>query len=341
MKKRKAIPKKISLWFCIISIILISTSCKENTKIVSDTGIYFDTAITIILYGQENKKYLKECMKMCEYYENLFSTTITTSDISMINSNSHKNKSTIVSDETINIINESILFSTLSSGKFDITVGGLYNIWDFSGETTDIPNETLIKENLSSVNYKNILINHNSIMLTNPDSSITLGGIAKGYIADKIKDYLISKKIKSGIINLGGNVLLIGKKPDNTLYNIGIQKPFGGQGDNIAVISATDKSIVTSGIYERYFKLDDKVYHHILDTSTGYPVENDLLGVTIISDKSVDGDGYSTTALSLGLNEGMKLIENAPNTEGIFIDNNYKIHVTSGLLIENNSIIIK
>ena len=158
-----------------------------------------------------------------------------------------------------------------------------------------------------------------------------MGGIAKGYIADKMKDYLNEKGITSGMINLGGNVLTLGDKPDGSNYNIGIQKPFSDDGTAIASVEVSDKTVVSSGVYERYFYVGDNFYHHILNPKTGYPYDNNLLGVTIICPKSVDGDGLSTTCFALGLEDGMKLIESLDDTEAVFITDDYELHTTSGI----------
>ena len=148
---------------------------------------------------------------------------------------------------------------------------------------------------------------------------IDLGFIAKGYIADKMKEYLLSNGVESALINLGGNVLTIGNKPDGSPYILGIQEPFSNGQSSIPNVSIRDKSLVTSGVYERYFYEKDTLYHHILDTKTGYPIDNDLLGVTILSESSMEGDAYSTICLCLGLEDGMKLIEKTEGLEALLI----------------------
>ena len=128
------------------------------------------------------------------------------------------------------------------------------------------------------------------------------------------------------MINLGGNVLTIGGKPDDTPFHIGIQKPFAEQNETITSIPVTDRSVVSSGVYERYFKKDGKIYHHLLDSATGYPKENNLLSVTILSDSSADGDALSTTCFTLGLEKGMELINRLDNVDAIFVTDDYQLH---------------
>ena len=161
--------------------------------------------------------------------------------------------------------------------------------------------------------------------LTDPKAAIDLGGIAKGYMADQLKEYLLAEGVTSAIINLGGNVLTVGEKPDGSSFHIGIQKPFDKQNATITSVSVKDSSVVTSGSYERYFKIDDTIYHHILNTETGFPCDNGLLSVTILSEKSIDGDVLSTACFALGLEEGQKLIESLEDIDAIFVTQDYEI----------------
>lgn len=333
---------KKKYFFLIISLILfiIITGCNQknatSTPIIK-TDFYFDTVISITLYDSDKAYLIDECFELCEKYENIFSKTIKTSDISKINS---ANGSTITIDkETVTLISTGLHYSSLTDGYFDITVGGLSELWDFQAKR--IPDSKDIEYALQNTNYNYIQMNTNQITISNPDTKIDVGGIAKGYVADKLKDYLLENGIKSGIIDLGGNVLLIGSKPDNSNYNIGIAKPFGKANETITVIRTSDKSIVTSGNYQRYFSDEDgHLYHHILNPHTGYPVNNGLNSVTIISDKSIDGDALSTSCFVLGMNDGIKLIEDMEGTEAIFIDSKNNITLSSGLTLKDNVISI-
>jgi thiamine biosynthesis lipoprotein len=161
--------------------------------------------------------------------------------------------------------------------------------------------------------------------------ALTLGGIAKGYIADKIKDLLIRKGIKSAVIDLGGNVVMIGNKPDGSDFRIGLRDPLGSSSDFFAIYESADKSLVSSGAYERFFTHNGVVYHHIMDVKTGFPIENELLQVTVISDLSVEGDGFSTTAFAFGLDRGLSLINSVEGIEAVFVTKDLKVYVTDGL----------
>ncbi|ELC8465811.1 FAD:protein FMN transferase [Clostridium perfringens] len=291
-------------------------------------GFYFDTVVEISIYCNcNNGEYiLRKAFDLCKYYEVLLSKTKKGSDIYNVNNSGMDGFN--VHNETLNIINRSIYYSKLSQGNFDISVQPLLKLWNFKSEKKIIPNQKDIDENLKLVNYKNIVINRKNVRLKKNGMSIDLGGIAKGYIANKLKEYLISEGISSGIINLGGNVLCIGKKDNGENFKIGIQKPFSERGEVLGVLEICDKSVVSSGIYERFFEKENKVYHHIINPKSGKPFETDLLQVTIISDDSMDGDALSTIALSFGEREGLDLINSIDGIEGIFINKDGNIRFT-------------
>ncbi len=169
-----------------------------------------------------------------------------------------------------------------------------------------------------------------SVFLGKEGMAIDLGAVAKGFIADKVLELFEANGVKSAIINLGGNVLLFGSKPGGIPFKIGIQNPFDVRGSYLGIIKASDISIVTSGIYERYFEADGKKYHHILNPKTGYPVENDIMGISVITGKSIDGDCLSTSLFMLGSVKAIDLVENLENTEAVIITKEKKIILSSG-----------
>lgn len=305
------------------------TGCNRREEPISKTGFYFDTVITVTLYDASATEELEECFSLAEKYENMLSATREGSDI--WNLNHAAGNATEVSEETAALIQKAVTYSELSNGAFDITIGELSSLWNFKENDDTVPSEASIASALATVGYQNIQIDGNEITLTNPDTQIDLGGIAKGYIADQMKSYLNQKGITEGIINLGGNILTIGPKSSGDSYHIGIQNPFSEDGSSIASVKITDASLVSSGVYERCFKKDGVLYHHILNPKTGYPYDNHLLGVTIITQNSADADALSTTCFALGLEDGMKLIEKTPDTEAVFITDDYELHTSSGI----------
>ena len=314
--------KTLRILCAILLCTLFLCGCTANKDPISKTAIYFDTVITIKVYDTQDTEILEQCFAYCNEFEQLISRTIETSEISKIN-NSNGNP-VEVSDMTIELLEQGIYYSELTNGAFDISIAPLSELWDFKNNSGEIPAETAIDEAVSHVSYENILIEGNTVTLLDPDMAIDLGAIAKGYMADQLKDYLLSEGVESALIDLGGNILAVGSKPDDSNFTIGIKKPFQ-DGEMISTESLRDISIVTSGCYERYFEVDDTIYHHILNTETGYPCNNGLYSVTIFSDKSVDGDALSTSCFALGLEEAQKLIKSLDNIDALFVTNEYEI----------------
>ncbi len=326
--------KPAILFFLIIFLgLLFTAGCHVTPSAVpiSRTDFAFDTVITITVYDKEDANALTDCFSLAEHYETLFSRTLEGSDVSRINSAG--GAPVQVDPETIDLLESALSYARLSGGVFDPTIGAVSSLWDFSSGKGEVPAASDIEEAVRTVDYTEVTVDRENclVQLLNKDARIDLGGIAKGYIADRMKDTLLSHGVENAIINLGGNVLVIGNKPDGSAYHIGIQKPFAGEGTPLAELPLSDMSLVSSGVYERYFEKDGELYHHILDTKTGYPVRNNLLGVTIRSRKSVDGDALSTICFALGLENGLSLIESIPDTEAVFITDDYVLHPSSGL----------
>ena len=321
-------PKSLLAFPALLLCCLMLSSC-GRTEPIQQSGFHFDTIITITLYDPSRTEELEHCFELARLYESYFSTKIEDSDISRINAAA--GTPVKVHEETAQLLQKGLYYSKLSNGAFDITIGKLANLWDFHAQTPKIPDAAALTEAAAGVDYRNVIINGNEVTLKNKNAAIDTGGIAKGYIADKMKEYLVSEGVTSGLINLGGNVLAIGSKTGGKAYTIGIQKPFEQTGTAIACVQLKDQTVVTSGIYERSFEQNGVLCHHLLDTKTGYPLDNGLLSVSIICPDSADGDGLSTACFSLGLDAGMALIESLEQTEAIFITSDYKLHTSSGM----------
>lgn len=327
-------------YLCTILTIFLSLIFGGCTsKPISKNGIFLGTICKITIFDKASANILTTAYDRVSSIENEMTINKTSSEVISINSSSGSNYIK-VSNDTFNVIKKSLYYSELSKGKFDISIGCVDKLWNIGTDKARIPSNNEIASKLPLVNYKNILLNSkdNSVMLKNSGMLIDLGAIAKGYAADEVKKVLKSHGIKHALINLGGNIVTLGNKPDDTQWTLGVQNPFDSHGSYMGTIKISEKSIVTSGIYERFLQKNGKRYHHILDTKTGYPVDNPLVSVSIIADNSIDADGLSTTVFSLGLNKGLKLIESIKNTEAIFITKNHDVYISSGL---KNSFSIK
>ncbi len=304
--------------------------CEKKTVSVSKTGFFLDTVVSITLYGTENNAPLEECFSRLASYEKLLSRTQKDSDVWKIN---HSGGNPVeISQETSILLEKALSYCRLSDGAFDITIAPVLTLWNFDADqkTGTVPDENDLSDALSHVGYKNIQLNGTTVTLLDPDTSIDLGGIAKGYIADLLKEYLISSGYTSGIIDLGGNILTIGSKPHGQDFRIGIRTPTPDATQPLTTISCHDASVVTSGTYERYFIENGKHYHHILSPFDGYPVENGLASVTILSEHSVDGDALSTACFVLGPEKGMALIESLDGIEALFVTDGLEMKPSSG-----------
>lgn len=350
-----------------LSAVLCLSSCGQKKEPVVQNGFYFDTVISVTLYGESDKlsPLFDEVFALCRYYEAMLDRTAEGSDIAMINASA--GTPVAVHPETISLLGTACSYAELTDGLIDPTVTPLLLLWGFgdaagtmtgsdadfptpaasgqpeNGDSPDAanlsapalpPDQDALAEACRHIDYHSIVIDEQAgtVMLTDPHTAIDLGFIAKGYIADRIRDYLISQNVESAIINLGGNVLCIGEKPDHSPFRVAVRYPFGGAEDVIATLPIRGQSVVTSGVYERFVEADGVRYHHILDLKTGYPVENGLLSVTIVTASSTDADALSTVCFVLGLSDGMALIESLDGTEALFITEDYELHYSSGLL---------
>ena len=316
--------------FTIITMAIFSGCQLKSSQPVSRTAFYLDTVITVTLYDvtpSDGEKLLEDCMALVESYENLLSKTVEGSDVWNINHSA--GAPVAVHEDTACLLSTALTYAKQYNGMVDPSIGTLSGLWDF-GDTGEhlVPAPEEIARALSHVSYENISLNGNQVTLTDPETRIDLGFIAKGYIADRLKEFLLSQDVSSAIINLGGNVLTIGTKPDGTPFQVGIQKPFDSRGATALVLTVSDSSVVSSGNYERYFELDHVLYHHILSTRDGYPVDSGLSQVTILSENSVDGDALSTLCFILGYEKGYALIESLPHVDAVFITQDGTIYQT-------------
>jgi len=320
--------KKILL--LLLSTLLLASCTSEP---VQDADFLLNTISTITIYDESSSKkpaeIIDECFSLCRDYENMLSKTIKTSEVSALNS--ADGKSIEVSEDTAELLNLAVNYSKISDGKFDITISPAADLWNFTAENPKAPTDSEISAAAEKINYKNIEINGTTVTLKGNGTAIDLGGIAKGYIADKAKDFLIENNVKKAIVNLGGNIHVICPEDDETGFKIGIQEPFAPSGTVYGTVKLKNGSVVTSGVYERGFEENGIRYHHILDTKTARPIKNNLYSVTIIAQSSAHADALSTTCFALGLEEGLKLINETDDVEAIFITDDLEYHLSDGV----------
>lgn len=238
-----------------------------------------------------------------------------------------------VSEKMYRLLEKGLYYSEQSEGAFDISIAPVSALWDFTSESPQIPAGSKLQSALKLVGYKALALDSKGggqVIFHKPGMQLDLGGIAKGFIADELKEYLLECGVTGAVISLGGNVLCVGSKADGQDFKIGVQQPFADRNETVAVLQVSDISVVSSGIYERCFEKDGILYHHILNPKDGLPFDNDLMAVTILSEKSVDGDGLSTTCFALGREKGLQYINSLEGTYAMFITKDEKLWYSDG-----------
>ena len=308
-----------------IAILKKETDLNDTTKLTKEI-FAMDTIMSLTAYTSANDV-LNLCEEKIIELENLFSTTNDNSEISILN---QKGENTL-SQDTFNLIEESLKICNLTNGALDISVYPIVKSWGFTTETPNVPSLEEINYLLQYVNYKNITLskNNNTIKLNN-NMAIDLGSTAKGYTSNTLINILKEHNVKSALLNLGGNVHALGSKPDGTPWKIAIKNPLTNS--NAAVISIVNKAVITSGAYERYFIDDNGVkYGHIIDPNTGMPINNELLSVSIIGKDAVLCDALSTSLFVMGLEKSIEYWKKNNDFDAVFITKDGHIYITEGI----------
>lgn len=301
----------------LVFICTFQTGCKNNYSEITETDFSMDTYVSVTVYKESDHEIAKEAIKLCKELEKILSKTSPEGDIKKLEENRYKYVE--ISAHTLEILNKYREFYPISEEKLDCTVGSLTNLWDFSGENNQPPSHTDIESSTYGIGLDFINIKDGAAMLSSDSACLDFGAIAKGYISQEIKNFLIEKDVKNALLNFGGNIVTIGTKPDGTNYTIGIQNPTENHSKAIKAVSVNDKAVITAGVYERSFEYNGALYHHILDPHTGYSVKSDLVSATIICDDATLGDAYSTICILLGKDKAIKLINETENVEAILI----------------------
>lgn len=237
-----------------------------------------------------------------------------------------------VSADTLYVIKKALEYARLSDGAFDPTIGPIVKLWNIGLEGERVPEDREIREALPRVDWRSVVLDEraSTVYLPRAGMRLDLGAIAKGYAADESARILGEHRVRAAVVDLGGNVLVYGKKADGSPWRVGVQNPFDDRGSYLGIVSMGAGTVVTSGIYERYFERDGKRYHHILDTRTGRPVESDLVSVTVIATSSIDADGLSTTLFALGRERGLALVRSLPGVEAVYVDDRRRLYLSAG-----------
>ena len=334
----KRLLRRASALLCLL-LFAVPCGCGRSSSHVR-TDFAFDTVVSITYYDDKDSAAVTKAMDRLEYYEKIFSGTDPESELYQVNARLAEaaaqglsNVRVPLSAELYRALELTLEYAELTDGAFDPTLGRLSEIYDFSGSEHRVPAEAERAEILSHCGHEKLKLEAASgtaaypyqLTVADPDIVIDLGGMAKGFIADCLKQDLWLDNVSSAIINLGGNLLMIGNKPDGNPYAIGVLKPAAGSSEYLTSFKVSDKSAVTSGSYQRFFEQDGVTYHHILDPATGLPAESGLKSVTVVAESSAAADILSTAFFVMGEEKTMAFLENCTNIDVYFVDNDMNL----------------
>ena len=313
-------------------ILFLAPSCNFNgKKMYRETRVDLYTVVSITVYAdteQQAATAIENTFTELERLGKLFNFYSDHSEVSMIN-RSAGIQPVKVSKDTLEIIKKALYVSKSTDGAFDITIGPIVKLWDF--EKQILPDEEAIKARLHLVNYRNVVIDElrSTVFLKEKGMEIDLGGIEKGYAADRAVEILKGNGITAGIIAVGGEVKPFGSKPDGSAWKVGIRNPDRNsrKDDVYAIVRLAGRAISTSGGYEKFFVKDGKTYHHILNPATGYPAY-ECQSVSIIAKDAPDG--FPTGIFVLGPKKGMEVIKKL-GLDAVIIDKEGNVYVTDGI----------
>lgn len=290
-------------------------------------------SIHLTIFHEDAQNLLLQSEQLLHLYKNRFSANDADSELMEINLQAGK-RAVQVHPDLFELIELGQKHSIAANSHLNIAIGPLVQTWRIGFSDAKLPSEEEIQRLLKITNPEEIVLNDSNreVYLSKEGMRIDLGALAKGYIADKLKEFLLEQGVRSGIIDLGGNILTIGENPTfHRPWRIGIQNPALDRGEHVAVVEVSDASVVTSGIYERQLVVDGKTYHHIFDRTTGYPMETELASITIVAEKSVDCEIWTTRLFGQNPYDIIEEIEQQPGLEAFVITKNQKMMYTSGI----------
>lgn len=278
--------------------------------------ILMDTIVDVRVDGPNSEQLVDEVFATMEELESKLSRFLDESEVSLINNNA--GEWVEVSPIALDVIELGISLGELTQGAFDITIGAVLELWGFGTGFYYVPTEAELAEALATVDYRQVEVDRTSGKVRIPAGTVLdLGGIAKGFIVDRAIDRLRDAGVSRAIINAGGDISVIGRRPDDVPWRVGVQDP--AEPSEIRwILPLDDQSVVTSGDYQRFFEYEGERFHHIIDPRTGFPARG-LHSVTIVGTEAALSDAFSTTVFVLGWEEGRALVEKLQDVEAIIM----------------------
>lgn len=336
--------KKLTAAFIsLLVVFLVFTGCsgkeaaKEtvvNKEPYSDEQFLIGTYVQIRIYDDGKEDVLKKSFDRVKELGDKITVNEEGSEIDEVNAQAGI-KPVQVSDDIYELLKQAYTYSEDSDGGFDMAIGPITQLWHIGFDDARKPSQEEIDQALKLVDYKKVQLNDadKTVYLEEKGMELDLGAIAKGYITDEVVKVLKDNGVTTAIVDLGGNVFVLGHSPrgEDEDWTVGIQDPNKSRNTVVGTIKERNKTLVTSGIYERYLNVDGQTYHHLFNPKTGYPFDNDIAGVTIIADKSIDGDGLSTAVFALGTKKGLEYVEKLDGIDAIFVTKDDKVYVSKDI----------
>lgn len=319
--------------FLIPLLLIIISGCGQSQEITEFDYFYFDTSINVKIYDDPSDLDVsaidQDIDQLLNRLEQTYSPAIADSTINQVNDQ----KITTVSDEFVSILNQSIEACKLTDGVYDPSSGALIDLWSINNDNY-LPTQTEIDQAMQEVGCDEVKVTGNEVSLPS-GYRLDFGSSVKGYAGDQIEQLLKEAGVENALINLGGNIQAVGNKYGQP-FQIAIMKPEieNEFNENVIIMPIEDSAMVTSGINQRFFTKDGKIYHHIIDAKSGYPADNGLASVTIVTDSGADADILSTVVFLMGLEDGYQYVSETAGVDAIFITRDKKIYETKDFDLE-------
>ena len=319
--------------FCaaaVVPLLFLFAACSRAEP--SRTEFVLGTVCSITLYDQAKESVYRDIFNRLREIENRMSVNLPDTHVSRINDAAGV-APVQVHDDVFTVIERALYFAGISGGAFDPTVEPLVRIWGIGGDNPRLPPQREIDVVLTLIDWRDVELDSQtrSVFLKRHGMSLDLGAIAKGFAADEAAAIIRKAGLKRAIVDLGGNILTFGVKKDKSPWRVGLQNPRKDRGSYLGVVAGPQQTVVTSGVYEKFFDFEGRRYHHLFSPFDGYPVRNGLLSVSIISSVSMNADALSTAVFVLGYEKGRALIESLEDAEAVFVFEDNSIRMTGGV----------
>lgn len=313
----------------LLALLLLGGCRKEAMP--PQSQLHLGTVCSINLYDDGTVDLYSQMFRRLKEIEQVFSVNLATSNLSQVNQAAGI-APVAVPDEMILVLQKALDIAEATGGAFDPTIGPLVKLWGIGSDNSQVPSQEAIHKAMALVGYRLVEIDPQlgTVYLPKQGMALDLGGIAKGYAADQLVVMAQEAGVERAIIDLGGNIYAYGTKADGSTWRVGVKDPASPAGTPALALAVKNRSVVTSGMYERFFEQEGIRYHHILNPATGFPVWNDIQSVTIVSESSLLADALSTSVFVLGREKGLQLLE-SQDAEGVIIGEDNLVYPTSGI----------